>query len=364
MHSSALARFVAGTMGRGYWVQSVAFSANAGGSNPTLLPHACGGWLAGLTTAGAAAQSRDRPTADVPMSSGVVPVGQVAKLLSGAVGIVAMLACITGGSEAQVVGRSGELLSGTVATADGVRTYLVYLPTGYRADSPLPLVVAFHGGGGYATDMARASGLSRFAEPQNYVAVYPQGLQETWNTDEHDGSFVERSQADDVGFVGAILTQMKTRFVVDASRVYAAGFSKGGMFAYHVACKLPGVFAAAASVSGPMVTNTCAPSATLSVLHIHGTADENAPWRGGRGLFTDPRNAWPAPIDGLKAWADQDRCDAAAAARSLAPGWTCSEFAHCGAGAAVSYCLVDGGGHEWPPAAPGIIAAFFRQHAL
>src|SRR5437762_5619461 len=110
---------------------------------------------------------------------------------------------------AQVLPRPGQLAAGSLDVGGIQRTYLTYLPSAYRAGTPLPLVFAFHGGGGFSTDMAAASGLSRQAEPQNFIAVYPQGVAETWNTEASDGSFVERSDADDVAFVSALLQRLK-----------------------------------------------------------------------------------------------------------------------------------------------------------
>ena len=278
--------------------------------------------------------------------------------------LAVLAVALPAGAIGQVVPRTGQLTSGTIAVGGATRTYLVYVPSGYRAGTPLPLVVAFHGGGGFANDMALGSGLTRQAEPQNFIAAYPQGIEETWNTEATDGTFVERSSADDVAFTRALLQRLQSLLAIDDSRIYAVGFSKGGMFAYTAGCRLPGVFAAVASVSGPMVTTACTPAAPLSVLHVHGTADQNVPFSGGRGLLTDPRNAWPAASDGLSAWGRADGCDATAtAAANLVPNWTCSAFAHCAGGRAVTWCLVQGGAHEWPAAAGGIIAAFLRQHA-
>ena len=287
--------------------------------------------------------------------------GAIARLLS----TLALLAVgLSSPLLAQVLPRPGQLTAGSIDVGGVARTYLLYVPSGYRTGTPLPLVFAFHGGGGFANDMAAASGLTRQSEPQNFIAVYPQGIAETWNTEASDGTFVERSSADDVAFVRALLQRMQLLLSIDPGRVYAAGFSKGGMFAYTVGCRLPGVFAALASVSGPMVTTACTPAAPVSVLHIHGTADQNVPFTGGRGLLTDPRNSWPAAGDGLSAWGRSARCDATATASAgLAPNWTCSAFAHCSGGDAVTWCLVQGGAHEWPAPAGVVIAAFFRQHA-
>ncbi|HEV2309853.1 MAG TPA: hypothetical protein VGU73_04985, partial [Acidimicrobiia bacterium] len=48
-----------------------------------------------------------------------------------------------------------------------VRTYLVHRPPGFRAG--LPVVLAFHGGGGTAAGMARISGLDAVADRHGFV---------------------------------------------------------------------------------------------------------------------------------------------------------------------------------------------------
>lgn len=58
-----------------------------------------------------------------------------------------------------------------------VREVLVYAPTSLRLGQPLPLVVALHGGGGYAAYMAddERYGLNRKAESAGFLVVYPNG---------------------------------------------------------------------------------------------------------------------------------------------------------------------------------------------
>ena len=47
----------------------------------------------------------------------------------------------------------------------------------------------------------------------------------------------------------------------------------------------------------------------------------------------------------------------------VAAAFAGTAFANCADGNAVSYCRVEGGGHEWPAAAPSLIWAFLKAHA-
>lgn len=63
---------------------------------------------------------------------------------------------------------------------DGLtRKYLVYVPKG--ADGPLPLVLAFHGGGGKPIQMERYSRFNGLAEKEKFVVAYPEAVDGNWN---------------------------------------------------------------------------------------------------------------------------------------------------------------------------------------
>src|SRR5436853_379018 len=55
------------------------------------------------------------------------------------------------------------------------RAYLVHVPKSYDGSRPFPVVLAFHGGGSNAEQMARFCGLSDKADQAGFLAVYPGG---------------------------------------------------------------------------------------------------------------------------------------------------------------------------------------------
>ncbi|PYM23809.1 MAG: hypothetical protein DMD78_10935 [Candidatus Rokuibacteriota bacterium] len=80
----------------------------------------------------------------------------------------------------------------------GKRTYIVHVPRDAAARAPLPVVVAFHGGGGNATGFAKYAGLDRVADREGFVVVYPDGTGRlgrrllTWNAGDCCGQAQER----------------------------------------------------------------------------------------------------------------------------------------------------------------------------
>lgn len=71
------------------------------------------------------------------------------------------------------------------------RYFRIHVPAGYDGTSPLPLVLAFHGGGGNAQQFADHSELHVTADAEDLLLVFPEGTGvlggpplyrlETWN---------------------------------------------------------------------------------------------------------------------------------------------------------------------------------------
>jgi len=165
------------------------------------------------------------------------------------------------------------------------RTYRLHVPDALRKNRDLPLVIAFHGSGVDGAAMEKFSKFSELADREGFIVAYPDAIGHEWN----DGREARkiRSQAshvDDVAFVEAMIIQISSLRRIDPKRIYAAGFSNGGIFAHYLGSKLAGRLAAIAPVSGGLaepVLRDFKPAAPLSVCMIHGAADKAVPYDGG-----------------------------------------------------------------------------------
>ena len=177
-------------------------------------------------------------------------------------------------------------------TADGYRTlthngvereYILYTPTGYDGSEARPLIINFHGNGGCASDFqAYEADLSNEAEANNFLVAYPQGVVRAkgnaeWNPGDVDSQEITDN---DLVFVEQLIADISNDFTVDASRIYATGYSNGGMMAYGLACRRGGLIAAAGIMSGIMLSDTCNESDYTSIIHFHGTSDGALPYDG------------------------------------------------------------------------------------
>jgi len=166
---------------------------------------------------------------------------------------------------------------------DGInREYILYIPNSYDGTSAVPLMLNFHGFGGSASDYMSYADMRAEAESDTFILVYPQGSclegSSHWNPCPVGGD--NKSTADDIGFVESMTNEISSQYNVDMDRIYAVGYSNGGMMAYGLANYKSDLIAAVASVSGVMLDCTGSTSHPMPVLDLHGTSDQVIPYNG------------------------------------------------------------------------------------
>ena len=166
---------------------------------------------------------------------------------------------------------------------DGMnREYILYVPNSYDGTSSIPLLLNFHGFGGSASQFMQEADMRSLAEADTFILVYPQGScldgSSHWNPCPTGGD--NKSTADDVGFVEAMISEISSQYNLDMERIYAAGYSNGGMMAYGLANYKSDLIAAVASVSGTMLNCTGPTSHPMPVVHLHGTSDAVVSYNG------------------------------------------------------------------------------------
>jgi polyhydroxybutyrate depolymerase len=109
---------------------------------------------------------------------------------------------------------------------------------------------------------------------------------------------------DDIGFVSHMIETLTRSLNIDLTRIYAVGYSAGGMFSYRLGCELPDQFAAVASVASTFpeyLVDHCDDTPPVPVLIIQGTDDPIVPWVGVRG-------AYKSAAASLDYWQDHNGC--------------------------------------------------------
>jgi len=244
------------------------------------------------------------------------------------------------------------------------RSYIVHVPRSTRPS--LPVIVAFHGGGGEADGFKQYAGLDAIADREGVLVVYPNGSGVlprrllTWNAGECCG-YAMNQKIDDVGFAIAVLDDLATRTPVDARRTYATGHSNGAMMAHRLGAERADRMAAIAPVAGAYDLEAFAPSRPVAVLHLHSVDDPRAIYTGGTGPpfpGTNVRSSHRPVEAGLERWRRNNGCSAqtrivetrkgTAATGGVNQTATLLAWEGCQAGGQVSHWKLTGVGHAWP----------------
>jgi polyhydroxybutyrate depolymerase len=233
--------------------------------------------------------------------------------------------------------QSKDITVGTEA-----RTYKLFIPTGYSASTPMPLLFAWHGLGGSGT-LARQYFRIEQAAANKAVIVYPdalplanQGNQTGWNLS---------ATGNDFAFFDAMLKEVSASLCIDTNRVFSAGHSFGAMMTNALGCYRGDVLRAIAPVAGmpPGRGNTTC-TGEVAAWIAHGDNDPTVDFTTGG-------------IASRDFWLTKNGCTMTSAATTPAP---CVAYEGCRDGLPVHWC-VHQDQHNWPSFAGAGLWAFFAS---
>lgn len=148
----------------------------------------------------------------------------------------------------------------------GTRAFL-YVPAGYRADAPAPLVLSLHGAGGGAQQGLYP--LQALADGAGLVLLAVGSAGRTW--DVILGGF-----GPDVEGLDGALAHVFGRVAVDPERVVASGFSDGASYALSLGITNGDLFTHVAAFS-PGFVAPASQHGTPRIFISHGTGDQVLP---------------------------------------------------------------------------------------
>ena len=228
-------------------------------------------------------------------------------------------------------------------TVDGVeREALVYLSS---TSSKPPVIFAFHGHGGNMYFAAR--GMAFQNSWPEAIVVYPQGLPTPGIVMDLEGKKPgwqnsAGQQGDrDLKLVDAILKTLREKYSIDDTRIYATGFSNGGLFTYLLLSQHANVFAAFAAGGAVLLPNVPLTHAR-PVLHYGGESDRLA------------------KFEKQKATIEQLRKFNGCTAQGESCGSNCMIY-NSSKGAPVE-TFIHPLGHLYPAQVTAVIVKFFQEH--
>ena len=245
----------------------------------------------------------------------------------------------------------------TIVSGGIERSYVLYVPEGV-ADRAVPLVLNFHGSGGVPQNQIATSGFNALADREGFVVAYPAGVftnkvsVRSWNANAEPG-------ANDVQFARDVIADVSAKLDVDASRVYATGFSGGARMTSRLACALADRLAAAAPVAGLQYPDGCTPVRAVPIITFHGKADRVNTYE----LKPTSPPYWHMGVEtALTKWRAADGCRKDAKVSEVSAELTLRVWPACKNGAEIEIYVDANDDHVWPEGASERIWAFFKQH--
>lgn len=247
-------------------------------------------------------------------------------------------------------------------TVEGMRSrrYFINVPSTYVAGTPAPLLIGFHGIGGSATIFREQSKLDVYSEERGMITAYPEGygpefgVEASWNGGLCCG-LANLNELDDVKLTSAIIDSISSRYSIDKSRVWAAGFSNGGMLSYRLACELSTKITAIGVGAGSLMSKTCDTQKPVSVIHLHGASDPDILFNGSG--FYNTRDV----VSNITTINAQFGCVDTTSLITPVEGQTKWKWS-CPSGIDVEVIKYDGQGHEWTFAWTKEIIRFLFAH--
>ncbi len=213
------------------------------------------------------------------------------------------------------------------------REYILNVPVDYDNTNPYKLILTYHELNGNDDEMYNEHYYGLLPLSGNStIFVAPNGQQSGANCTQASGCGWPNTNDSDMMLADAVVNQVEESFCVDASRIFATGWSYGASMSEQTACERPlGGTGATWGVRGVAVysvaylsnTTNCTASLPVAYYASHGTQDSVLSYSGGVSI--------------AETWASVDGCVVATPTQA-ASTHICTNFAGCATGYPVEFC--------------------------
>jgi len=168
-------------------------------------------------------------------------------------------------------------------TVGGDRPVTVHLPN--QLSNPAPLLILLHSASTSGSHLEKYMGIAPLAKKSGVIYIAPDGMvnpigKRFWNASKSCCNRFKQ-EVDDVAYINSLIDEISAKQPVDPKRIYLIGHSNGAFMSFTFACKTNKI-AAIVAIAGAMDNAAdCTPSAPVSLLNIHGTADKTIKVGGG-----------------------------------------------------------------------------------
>lgn len=224
----------------------------------------------------------------------------------------------------------------SLTSDDTPRDYWIEIPANYDPNKAYPVIIGLHWRGGSAADIYGWSGFVGLKNLYGDSAIFlaPQGLDAGWaNNGDRD-----------IRFMRAMISEVQQGVCTDTHRVFATGFSFGGMMSNAIGCQMGDVVRAIVPMAGSLWSGCGDSSFEVAALFIHAEDDNVVPYSAGE----DARNIFLA------------RNSCSSTTQPLGNNG-CLEYQGCATDKPVVWCGTETGGHWYPDFSAQESKAFFDR---
>ncbi|CAN5377988.1 PHB depolymerase family esterase [soil metagenome] len=247
------------------------------------------------------------------------------------------------------VTATGRLTRHHLIVAGEKRSYWLYQPRARNSEQKLPLIIAMHGFLMPSRLMIEVCELNQLADQNHCQIVYPD-MAFLWQFNLPRGFHNKDSQ-----FIEQLIDSLIDSENVDASRVYATGYSNGADILHLFACSLAlsskiAAFAPVCSNLDRSWASAVEHGSPVAMMMISGTADPLNKWHG-------DLDRWMSVADTFEFWQGHNDIVSPNPGLHFSPTLASSESRtsaqliqsfNAETGFEVSLLKIQGGGHTWP----------------
>lgn len=227
-------------------------------------------------------------------------------------------------------------------------SYHARAPAGWDGESPLPVLIYFHGYRQTGRVVMGMKALAKAADDAGALVIAPNGIGGGWSV-----RGAPSNNRDEIAFAAAMIDDVARRWPIDRSRLWVSGFSLGASMAWDIACLAGDRYAGFFPVSGAFWRPhplTC-PAGPVTMIHVHGRGDKIVPLEG-----RTIRGQWRQGdvFQSFELLRAHNHCKLPDVERTGPTGLLCKEWNHCDGGSRLALCLYDGGHaapKDWYPRA-------------
>ena len=205
---------------------------------------------------------------------------KIARFLMCCVGAVAAFSPISAtGSELKSCG-------GNTVCPVGDRGYHVMPPDGWDGQTPLPVLIHYHGWGRQGPVPVNHKHIGGATRKLGVLLVAPNGLGKSWS--------FWRPGSRDTQFTLDVLADVEKRYPINPSQIMVSGYSWGSSMAWRFSCEMGHKVSVLFGISGTLYdqSETCE-TGPVEIRHVHGLKDTVMDYPYGPNLDeTGPIHLW------------------------------------------------------------------------